>query len=437
MANKKITVRNKAGSFSREHDTAFIRFMAEQQNAAHTYAGAMSLNKKLDRLNWRGDSAVPPGSPPDQILQAFRFHTDLPLDLPWHSFLFFLSTYCLDNGVTIKCGGQTITPELWTVVLAPSGAGKSYSLSRIKKGSPVSATIEGIASGAKLIEAMQENEQQGKPNAMLVDEFGQMLKGIESDGSPLADAKQYLLLAYDGDKIERNTKKQSIVVEDSHMSILGLNVDETFINILSPESLLDGFAQRFAFCLAERDETRPFYEYSRYENDEIEEVVRKAWDRILKVQLHKTYTYSKEALAVYDAEFKRLGLEIHDGKQINVSFFRRLMQRTHKLALMMHLIEGDESDIITERDVMWALRQTRLHIADTARLIAMKSPGANKLMKSVEALAERLAAKGEKLTPRRINQSIRASREAPDLSEAAFEAFNNMQPKQTPQAPIA
>lgn len=425
--NKKIPVRQKSGGISYEHDTAFIRFLAEQKNAAHNYAGAINIDKKLGSLNWRGDAAIPPGSPPHDILEAFRFHTDLPLDLAWHSFLFFLSTHCLAKGVTIECDGQTITPELWTVVLAPSGSGKSYSLSRIKKGAPVAATIEGIASGAKLIEQMQENELQGLPNAMLVDEFGQMLKSLETDGSPLSDAKQYFLLAYDGDKIERNTLKKSTVVEDSHMSMLGLNVDETFIKILSPESLLDGFAQRFAYALAERDEERHFSDYPRYNNAQIEAVVVQAWAKLLAVPLHETYVYSVEALDAYDNEFRNMGRIIDEGKQINVSFFRRLMQRTHKLALMMHLILGDSSNIISKTDVLWAMRQTRLHIADAARLIAMKSPNTNKIMESVEGLAERLAVKGQKLTARAINQHVHAARHNPELCQDALEAYNNMQ----------
>lgn len=347
---------------------------AGKGQSAKNWAGGVSLDEQMETLNWRGDAAIPPGSPVHDILEAFKMHTDLPLDLSFHSFLFFLSTHLLANGVSVKVGGQVVTPELWTVVLAPSGSGKSYSLSRIAKHAPPSAlaTIEGFASGAKLIEMMRDNEEAGRPQAWLEDEFGQKLKSLEQDGSPLFDAKAYLLKAYDGGPISRATKAETIKVEHSNISIIGCNVDETFLKILTAESLLDGFAQRFAYVLAERDPERHFADYPIYSNAEIEKVTESAWARIASVPLHSQYEYSDEALEAYKRHFTTMGRIIDAGKGLDVSFFRRLMQRSHRLALAYHIILGDASDKITVVDVEWAMRLTRLHIADAARLYGIK-----------------------------------------------------------------
>ena len=92
---KKLTVKEKDGSYSLHPDTNFIRYVAQSKEAAANFAGALILEKKLAELNWRGDVAIPPGTPPHKILESFKRYTDLPLDLSWHSFLFYLSSYFL------------------------------------------------------------------------------------------------------------------------------------------------------------------------------------------------------------------------------------------------------------------------------------------------------------------------------------------------------
>jgi hypothetical protein len=422
---KKLTVKEKDGSYSLHPDTNFIRYVAQSKEAAANFAGALILEKKLAELNWRGDVAIPPGTPPHNILESFKRYTDLPLDLSWHSFLFYLSSYLLSKKVIVRVKNQTVKPAIKTVLLAPSASGKSYSLNRVEVGAPVLPTIEGIESGAKLIDTMYENEINGRPNAMLVDEFGQMLKKLEANGSPLADAKEYLLKAHDGKRISRKTLKNEIIVEDSTMSFLGLNVDETFIKILSPESLLDGFAQRFTYVLCERDPERSFRQFPRYENEEIENVVRQAWNEISLIKLHTEYSYTPDAIAAYDKHFFEIGGVVEEGNSIPISFYRRLMQNGHSLALCYHIILGKADSNIDVADVEWAMRQTRLHIADAAKLIASKSPKSNSAMFSVRDLDEKLAAAGKKLTARTIQRSVQGFRESSEKAAELLVAYQN------------
>lgn len=424
-SSKKIRVTERDGSYSLHQDTRLIRYVAENKIAAANYAGALTLEKKLESLNWRGDIAIPPGTPPHNILESFKRYTDLPLDLSWHAFLFYLSSYFLGKKVIVRVGKQTLKPAIKTVVLAPSACGKTYSLNRIEVGAPVLPSIQGIASGAKLIENMRENEAAGLPNAMLVDEFGQMLKKMEAANSPMADVKEYLLLAHDGKRISRKTLKYEVVVEDSTMSFFGLNVDETFIKILSPESLLDGFAQRFTYVLCERDKDRNFRDFPRYENEEIEAVVEAAWCAILKIKLHAEYAYTPDALVTFDRHFSEIGGVIEEGNSIPISFYRRLMQNSHNLALCYHIILGKEDANIDAVDVEWAMRQTRLHIADAAKLIASKSPKSNSALFSVRELDAKLSAAGKKLTPRAIQRSVQGFRGSIEVASELFAAYQN------------
>lgn len=421
MTRKKLNTKGAASVD--QHALEYILALASNTVAAKNHAGAANLLTSFEKHEWAGDKIVPPGSPLHDILEAFKRHTDLPLDLSMHSLFFYISTWLLDCNVNVYCEGQTITPELWTIVLAPSGAGKTYSLDRIKPHSPVQATIRGIKSGAAFFDAMLDNEAQGRPNAMLVDEVGQMIQQIEQVGSPLSELKEYLLLAFGGGEITRKTIKYGErTVNDTTMSFLGLNVDSTMLNILTPASFLDGFCQRFAFVIAERDPERHFTDYPRYNNEQIETVIKKAWATLTSITPHQTYTYTPEAIAAYDTKFREFGTMIEIDGIVNVSFFRRLLQRAHKLALLYHIILGKtaipEIDVI---DVAWAMRLTELHLRDIGKAIMSKSGKAGSAIESLK----RMEKQGKKITPSTVAQNVRLAKDGVVSASHLIDAHNN------------
>jgi hypothetical protein len=71
------------------------------------------------------------------------------------------------------------------------------------------------------------------------------------------------------------------------------------------------------------------------------------------------------------------------------------------------------------------MRQTRLHIADAAKLIASKSPKSNSAMFSVRDLDEKLAAAGKKLTARAIQRSVQGFRENSEKAAELLVAYQN------------
>lgn len=431
--NQKIMVKDrKTGARSRMIDTQFTRYLAENGDAAANWAGARHVLEAIPARSWRGEDAVPVGSPVADLLEVFERETDLPLELPLHSFYFYLATYLLSKGVKLEVAGRKVSPQIWTVVLAPSGCGKSFSLRIVSAAAPVQATITGIASGAKMIDAMAENEAAGQVQAMVEDEFAQFLKGMENAQGPLADAKKYMLLSYDGGKIERSTKGYSTVVNDSRMCVFGANVDETFYTALSMESMLDGLAQRFCYVIAERDPNRVFYEFPNYNEDKLNAAAERAWARVLETPIHENYSYAPEALQLYNQKFREFGKLIESGKACRVSFFRRLMQNAHKLALLIHVASGDGSPTVSKAAMVYALRQTRLHIIDTARLIAIKSPNDMGAQEAVADLAARFAAQGKQITARDVRQNVWAARQS---SEAAQDLLTIHQHLGAPSKP--
>jgi len=422
-----MAMKSKKASEVSKYPLEFILALSNSKEAARNFAGAANLDKTIEKYQWPGDKCVPPGTPLYDVLESFRRHTDLPLDLSMHSLFFYLSTWLLQCGSVIECGGQTITPEIWTIILAASGCGKTFSLDRLTKGAPVQANIIGVKSEAAFFEALLNNQNAGRANAMLVDEVGQMVGQMEQIGSPLAPLKEALLNAYGGQKIVRATVKTGErTVEKSTMTFLGLNVDETMLNVLSPTSMLDGFCQRFTFVFAKRDPERHFKHFPRYDNAQIEAVTVNAWTRLTAIEPQAVYTYTPEALTAYDRSFLEFAEQIEVDGVVNVSFFRRTMQRAHRLALLYHIILGKAAvPEIDAEDVQWAMRMTANHLIDAATIILAKSGGAASILSSVEGLAQRFADKGQKLTRKAVGQYVRAVKDGAIPSGVLLDAYNN------------
>lgn len=404
----------------------FLTHLLESAEARETVKGLLHI--QTNSGGWQGYAYVPVGTPAERIIQAFERHTDIPLELPFHAFLFYLSGHLMKQGVRIRFAGRERTPEIWTIVLAPSGCGKSFSAGMIGRASPIAAEFPECASGAKFLQAMAEHEAEGKTMLWLQDEFAQKLKQIESVGSPMADTKDYLLRAYDGSRIERSTKTAgSIVVEKPCLGILGLNTDEGFFKTISPESLVDGFAQRFGYVLAVRDERRPMRDFPIYDEKAIGAAVGKAFDDIGMLTLHPIYEFGKAAEAAYCEAFRELAGAV----EVPESFFRRVMFRTVKYALLYHLILGKDSMEIDAEDIGWACRLCRQQLNDAKRMLAGSLSDLNRMIEAAEALRDRLAAKGEPFTVREIARKVHGVKtaaaargllsllEPPALAEAA------------------
>ena len=387
----------------------FLQYLLESAEARETVKALLGL--KLDNASWEGYAYVPAGSAVERIVKAFERETDIPLELPFHSFMFYFSGYLMSKGVRIEFGGRERTPELWTIVLAPSGAGKSFSAGIIAKASPIAAEFPECASGAKFLDAMAEHETAGKPMLWLQDEFAQKLKQIENVGSPMADIKDYLLRAYDGSKIERNTKSAGCtVVEKPCLGILGLNTDEGFFRTISQESLVDGFAQRFGFVVAQRDPKRPMRDFPIYNEKVLGEAVAAAYYDISSLPLHTTYRFGPTAEAAYCEAFRELA---GDG-DIPESFYRRVMFRTIKYALLYHLILGKDSDQIDAEDVAWASRLCRQQLFDARRMLAGSLGDIRRMLAAAERRRAKSEAEGKPLTARDIQRNVEGVNSAED-----------------------
>lgn len=385
----------------------FLLHMLDSAEARETVKGL--LNVQTGSQTWSGYNYVPPGSAMETIAKAFEKGSDVPLEIPFHGFMFYLAGYLMQQGTRINFCGRNRTPEIWTVVLAPSGCGKTFATKIIGRAAPVPADFPECASGAKMLDAMAEHEAKGKIMLWLQDEFAQKLKQMETAASPLADAKDYLLRAYDGTSIERNTRSAgSVVVKNPCLSILGLNTDEGFFKSISPESLVDGFAQRFGYVLAKRDPKREMVDHPMYDEAELGRAAEAAFKAILAVPLHPVYHFDKQAEAAYCTAFQSLA-NVCDIPQ---SFYRRVMFRTVKYALFYHLILGKSGNIIDPEDIGWASRLLRQQILDARSMLVNSQSDLSRMINAAETLRAKLTAAGKPLTPRDIARGVHGVKSA-------------------------
>jgi hypothetical protein len=299
-------------------------------------------------------------------------------------------------------------PDLWLLLLAPSGSGKTFAINLLKEylGKDVVPMMPECQSDAAFIEALKDNN-----NALWCrDEFGQLMKGLEKPG-PMEKLRDYLLRTFDNSNIEYRTKKSAFTVENAALTVYGGSVYDTWNNCVSAESMLDGFAQRFAYVVAGQDDDPE--EHRKFENNafwkakqpERKKAVADAWKKMTSVPLHPVYKVSADALAAFEDAFKSLW-EATDGK-VARSFFRRVMFRAFKYSLIYHFILGKSSDEIDAHDMGWALRTAKLHIRWLIEVMDLfEISELERKIRQVEGAISRLEAKGETATPRKLVMNV-------------------------------
>lgn len=361
--------------------------------------------RKTPSTNWRGQKVVPPGSFAEVVTNAFRQTTDIPLELPLAAVMTLLSGRLLRAGCLIDLHGQAVKPSLWTVALAPSGAGKTYATRRILDIAGQRKLFPDPASAAKFAHDLAEHNN----GIWIRDEFGQFLRSLDQQ-THLAELRDYLLRLYDGQPISRRTKSDTVCIENPALTILGSTVLETFKDCVNAESLVDGFAQRFNFIIAAADPQRCAIDFPLYDLRAHHDAMRKAWNGVESVPLHPVYTVGEEAIGVFKSAFREM---MPADETLPVSFFRRVMFSAVRYAAVYHLLLDDRGGALTARDMGWAVRMVALHLQDVRELLDDYGLGElERLVRRVEEVKSEVEAEGRRCKPRDLCRRIAAIRTA-------------------------
>jgi len=294
------------------------------------------------------------------IYNNFLEFTEIPLSLPIFSFLSFVSAYCVKNNIThtIPLTGDEKAPlDTWVTVLAPSGSAKTFSYGKIKKIIPENLAGEKLIEPnfikpngpAKFIEDLanlpSKNDTQW--GFWFQDEVAQMFKQVEQINSPMSEIKEYLLKAYDHDKLTRKSKKESIETQSLILVLFFINTFDSYVNNISQESMTDGLMRRFNLVYTEKDE-RDFTDFPFYDLPKITDntLLEKTEDLFFSIKPDQNFTFSQDCFDLYRKYFKifwqRKYKNILTDKE---NFYRTYMMQSWKYAVFYHLIlkrEGTE-----------------------------------------------------------------------------------------------
>jgi hypothetical protein len=401
---KKTTSKRKPQWTEKQLD--FLTMLQEKEEVRDRVRAMLTATQVKD--SWRGLVATPPGSLLDLVIHAFQQASDIPLEIPFFVPLHIISAELLRRGIQIDFFGQRVRPDLWTIILAESGAGKTLTTSELRNTMEVDPALlfPQAATTARFVMELAEHNN----SLWIRDDILQWLKGMNTQ-TYLAEMKDLLLQVYDGDTVSRKTKKDEIVIEKPALTILGLNVYTSFAREMDTTSLLDGFAQRFSYVIGRADPERPGVNYPIYDFRPYRAGIKSAWDDLLKaVPSNETvYQVVDSGLEAFKIAFEML-MPPKESK-VPVSFFRRIMFRGVRYALLYHLLLHKENFVIDDQDMAWAGRLVGLHVKDTGALLLDTGDGTgNKLFQALqkaEALRVKIAREeGRPITARDIVRNI-------------------------------
>lgn len=385
---------------------SLLDVLAEKERIKQEVLLHLRVAKEVERSEvWRGLIALPPGTVLEDILATFRTYTNLPLEIPFFTFLFLLAAYLTTRGVHIWFDDRKIFPDIWTIVVAESSRGKTYVKNKLAGLLPV-AEMPDTASAAAFIEALS-NLPQGK-GIWIRDEMPQFLKQVTTQ-THLSEMKDYLLRLYDNATLERKTKKYHIIVEEPAVVILGFSQVDNIHEYLTLEDVISGLAQRFGYVMAPDDPDRPFWEFPLWELPQ--GVVSKWRDKLLPIleEHHERYYFSEEAKEAFRIAFRMLVV-----RDLDESFYRRIMFRGMKFALLYHFLTGKASqERIDEQDMGWASRLVYLQLKDACQVL--DRIGLNdfqRILRKAEQVKKRFEEQGKTLKVRDLISRVREIRNA-------------------------
>lgn len=390
-----------------QQKSLFDIILQEQESGGGVVTSMLRMKPPADV--WSGLIATPPASLLEAVVSEFDKKTDIPLELPFFTTFHYIAAYLLSHGIKLQYGKTCIEPDIWTVLLAPSGSGKSWSEATIRKAIPdfqdIHYDMSGAASGPKFIEDLQTSNRK----LHVRDEFNELYKALAPESGPMAVLKDTILRLYSNADIAYRTKKEEILIQNPAVVFLGMTVHESFSASITADDLINGFAQRYGYVIA-KPSGKDIRDYPFYSVDSDKWVEK--WKELVSSIKHETYKTTKKAQEAFTTSFRML----YSG-ELDKSFYRRQSFRTHKYALIYHLVtgHGGEEEICPEA-YGWAARVTHMLIADCCELL--NKHGISELetkLRAIERLIIKFKNKGKEVKARDVVQyvkTVKTAREA-------------------------
>jgi hypothetical protein len=373
------------------------------------YAYGISHGMKSSITSWDGMKSVPPASILFDVVEIFEEATDIPLEIPMFLLIHMISGRLTELDITVKVEGSPKKEfvDLWTILLAESGSGKSAVADFLSDWVDYGNFIPSVGTDAGFIASLDECNGKG---LLIHDEVSELIRDLEMKKGNTSMLRSYILTCATNNKVERKLKKTHTIIKKPSISFLGLNTKQAFLMELSDKSMVDGLARRWRYIIVNDDEdriARDKYEKGwRFPSDS-EERIKNAWDLLFsKIVRGTVYTISKEAEDRLDKIYEKT-VDSYGGI-IPKAFFRTTSRTIYKYSVIYHLMKNDGTTEIGVDSIIWAQTLVDSHMVDGAELIAeFNMPDLERLILRAEAIKHKAEAKGEKFSTRHLTKGMR------------------------------
>ena len=383
------------------YPTSMPEFIAEQAKNGSLMAEQMLAMVKDG--SWPTlDDCIPEGSILDVVDKFFFQATDLPRELPFYTVLHYVTSLMLQQGVRIKKSEtQTIYPDIWTIVLAGSGGGKSMTINAIASAMGGGVKMFPHASSyAKFFDNLVDSNR----SFFLKDEFAKFIHAINRDPK-MGGMQGCMLDIYSNAEIFKSTMADSISIKNPALSILGLTQIANITQTISKSMMDDGFAQRFGYCFAEKDDRPRVLDYVF---DGLRSQVEPLWKKLTAQPFHAVYLLDDVVSKTFHSGGNII-IDRGDATGITEDFSRRVLFRAFKYALAYHVLTGKTDNYLHAEDMTRALRLCARELRDTGRLLdmfglltpaqsTMANAAGNSAVSASSPINRRRSTKGQPLT---------------------------------------
>lgn len=333
--------------------------------------------------------SIPAGTIVSDLITLFKGYSDIPIELPVFMTFSMISAELINRDIVLEVEGSNEEIELdsYHIILAGSGEGKTTARQYMQKTLSMQEKMYDVneTTVARFIDDLSENVA----NRRLVyhDEVAHWFEEIRVE-SAKKGFKKIMLSLYSHENIEKKTRKTKSKnekgekeveenvswIENPTCSFLGTAVYESFLEKVTFEDLIDGFAQRFQYinsrAVVDRD---PEFELGAklYANTKLNEVIKEKWNDIQET-LSKNTKYIIPANIEEYYKSALIYLRKDTFNALPKSYFKRISFLVKKYCVFYHILNNKQSNKIDQQDVEYAVRTAVFFMKNTAELLAKK-----------------------------------------------------------------
>lgn len=313
------------------------------------------LALKYDKYEWKELLPISYGNIFENVVDEFNRKTDIPIEIPFFILFQFLSAELLQRNINVKFydyeGDEIlIQPDIWLVLLAKAGCGKSFAFEKITNKIPELKKIYFNTSfftddDSYYIEVLKKHS-----NLLFVRDNFEFL---------YIKAREFSELSLYFDELYKCDKEGAI-------SFLGIDTKWNLNKIIPIYDFFEGFASKFDYIIALSDKNKRMIDYPVWDISGLKWETQ--WNDLIDSIKFQNYIMDKRCPSVFESALKKGFIKSGIGHQRMFKYNQ--LHKAHKFALLYHLITGNGGkENIDVECYRWAAKVCCRLLADKIELL--------------------------------------------------------------------